>query len=124
MASKENQESDRLPMCAAKRTSRGREIKYIGMDVHKEAVVIALLNGSGKLVMESIVETKASSILQFIHGRLARCISQTQCQCPSRSGPQLARPRCWTLASVWQVTKSYTPCGRIRAAIRRAFRCK
>jgi hypothetical protein len=45
-----------------------REIKYIGMDVHKEAVVIAVLNSSGKLVMESIVETKASSILQFIHG--------------------------------------------------------
>jgi hypothetical protein len=45
-----------------------REIKYIGMDVHKEAVVIAVLSGSGKLVMESIVETKANSILQFIHG--------------------------------------------------------
>jgi hypothetical protein len=45
-----------------------REIKYIGMDVHKEAVVIAVLNSSGKLMMESIVETKASSILQFIHG--------------------------------------------------------
>src|ERR1700692_4853184 len=44
------------------------DIKYIGMDVHKEAVVIAVLNSSGKLVMESIVETKASSILQFIHG--------------------------------------------------------
>ena len=44
------------------------DIKYIGMDVHKEAVVIAVLNGSGKLVMESIVETKASSILQFLHG--------------------------------------------------------
>jgi len=41
-----------------------RDIKYIGMDVHKEAVVIAVLDGSGKLVMESIVETKASSILQ------------------------------------------------------------
>jgi hypothetical protein len=38
------------------------------MDVHKEATVIAVLNGSGKLVMESLVETKASSILQFIHG--------------------------------------------------------
>ena len=36
-----------------------RDIKYIGMDVHKEATVIAVLNGSGKLVMESIVETKA-----------------------------------------------------------------
>ena len=45
-----------------------RDIKYIGMDVHKEATVIAVLNGSGKLVMESIIETKASSILQFIHG--------------------------------------------------------
>src|SRR5438094_3370704 len=45
-----------------------RDIKYIGTDVHKEATVIAVLNGSGKLVMESIVETKASSILQFIHG--------------------------------------------------------
>jgi transposase len=44
------------------------DVKYIGMDVHKETVVIAVLNGSGKLVMESIVETKASSILQFIHG--------------------------------------------------------
>ena len=45
-----------------------RDIKYIGMDVHKEAIVIAVLNGSGKLVMESIVETKTSSILQFVHG--------------------------------------------------------
>jgi hypothetical protein len=44
-----------------------RDIKYIGMDVHREAIAIAVLNGSGKLVMETIVETKASSILQFIH---------------------------------------------------------
>ena len=45
-----------------------RDIKYIGMDVHQEAIVIAVLNGSGKLVMETILETKASSILQFLHG--------------------------------------------------------
>src|SRR5271170_6926741 len=45
-----------------------REIKYIGMDVHKEAIVIAVLNGSGKLVMETVVETQASSIVQFLHG--------------------------------------------------------
>jgi hypothetical protein len=49
-------------------TQMSRDIKYIGMDVHKEAIVIAVLDGSGKLVMESVVETKASSILQFIHG--------------------------------------------------------
>jgi hypothetical protein len=45
-----------------------RGIKYIGMDVHKEAIVIAVVNGDGKLIMESVVETKASSILQLVHG--------------------------------------------------------
>jgi hypothetical protein len=45
-----------------------RDIKYIGMDVHKEAIVIAVQNGSGKLIMETIVETKASSILEFLQG--------------------------------------------------------
>jgi len=49
-------------------TQMSHEVKYIGMDVHKEAIVIAVLNGSGKQVMETIVETKARSILQFIHG--------------------------------------------------------
>ncbi len=44
------------------------DVKYIGMDVHKEAIVIAVLNESGKLVMESVIETRASSILQFLHG--------------------------------------------------------
>jgi transposase len=42
--------------------------KYIGMDVHKEAISIAVINSSGKLVMESILETKAATILQFIQG--------------------------------------------------------
>jgi hypothetical protein len=45
-----------------------RDIKYIGMDVHKEAIVIAVQNGSGKLIMETIVETTASSILEFLQG--------------------------------------------------------
>ena len=49
-----------------------RDVKYIGMDVHTEAIVIAVLDGGGKLVMESIIETKASSILQFIHGLWGR----------------------------------------------------
>ena len=49
-------------------TEMSRDIKYIGMDVHQEAIVIAVLNGSGKLVMETILETKASSIVQFLRG--------------------------------------------------------
>jgi transposase len=43
-------------------------VKYIGMDVHKEAISIAVLNSSGKLVMECIIETKANTILQFFRG--------------------------------------------------------
>src|ERR1700739_4239434 len=49
-------------------TQISREVKYIGMDVHKEAIVIAVENARGHVVMESIIETKASSILQFIRG--------------------------------------------------------
>ena len=42
--------------------------KYIGLDVHKESISIAVLNSAGKVVMECVIETKASTILQFIHG--------------------------------------------------------
>ena len=43
-------------------------VKYIGMDVHKETISIAVMNSAGKLLMESIIETKASTILQFVAG--------------------------------------------------------
>ena len=43
-------------------------VKYIGMDVHKEAISIAVLNFSGKLVMECMIETKAITILDFLKG--------------------------------------------------------
>src|SRR5271163_5051913 len=42
--------------------------KYIGLDVHKDATSIAVLNGVGKLVMESIIETKAATLLEFLYG--------------------------------------------------------
>ena len=41
-------------------------LKYIGMDVHKATTVIAVLNLAGKVVGEAIIETTASSILDFI----------------------------------------------------------
>src|SRR5258708_6174277 len=42
--------------------------KYMGMDVHKKTISIGVMTADGKLVMESIVETKASTILQFVQG--------------------------------------------------------
>ena len=43
-------------------------VKYIGLDVHKESIAICVRNSAGKVVMESVIETKASTILQFIDG--------------------------------------------------------
>jgi hypothetical protein len=42
--------------------------KYIGMDVHRESISIAVMNSAGKIVLECVVETKASIILQLIDG--------------------------------------------------------
>lgn len=42
--------------------------KYIGLDVHRATISVAVLDSSGKLVMEAVLETKAETILQFIHG--------------------------------------------------------
>jgi hypothetical protein len=42
--------------------------KYIGLDVHQATMSVAVVDAGGKLVMESILETKASTILQFIAG--------------------------------------------------------
>jgi transposase len=42
--------------------------KYIGLDVHQASISVAVRDGTGKLVMECIVETKAGTILEFIRG--------------------------------------------------------
>jgi transposase len=42
--------------------------KYIGLDVHQATIVVAVLDSSGKLVMESILETEAATIFQFFAG--------------------------------------------------------
>jgi transposase len=42
--------------------------KYIGMDVHQASISIAVRDSSGKLVMESIIETKATTVLEFVKG--------------------------------------------------------
>ena len=64
-------------------------VKYIGMDVHKEAISVAVLNSSGKLVMECTIETKAITILDFLkglRGEFARDVGRRH----------LGRPGCMT----------------------------
>jgi hypothetical protein len=40
--------------------------KYVGFDVHLATIVV--LNAAGKCVMESIIETKGSTIIEFLSG--------------------------------------------------------
>ena len=42
--------------------------KYIGLDVHQATASVAVMDSQGKIVMESILETKASTILEFLGG--------------------------------------------------------
>ena len=44
------------------------DVKYIGLDVHTEATAVAVRNGAGKLIMESIVETKAKTLVDLLDG--------------------------------------------------------
>src|ERR1700687_5763282 len=44
------------------------DAKYIGLDVHQATISVAVLDSAGQLAMEAILETKAETILQFIHG--------------------------------------------------------
>lgn len=39
--------------------------KFVGMHVYKETISIAVMNSAGKLTMESILETKAITILHY-----------------------------------------------------------
>jgi hypothetical protein len=42
--------------------------KYIGMDVHQATISVAVRDTGGKLIMESVLETKATTILEFVQG--------------------------------------------------------
>ena len=43
-------------------------IKYIGLDVHQSTISVAVLDAEGKLVMQSVIATHATTILDFLHG--------------------------------------------------------
>lgn len=44
------------------------KIKYIGLDVHQASISVAVLDGSGRLVMQSVIATRATAVLEFLDG--------------------------------------------------------
>src|ERR1700679_3648972 len=43
-------------------------VRYIGMDVHRDTISVAVLDESGRLTMQSVLATRAGAVLDFIHG--------------------------------------------------------
>ena len=83
------------------------DAKYIGLDVHQATISAAVLDSTGKLVMESVIETKAITILQFLRGLRGDCTSPWK----KEPGP----PGCTTCSSRtsprwWCATRARTPC--------------
>jgi hypothetical protein len=42
--------------------------KYIGLDVHQATISVAVTDSTGRIIMESILDTKAATILEFFAG--------------------------------------------------------
>lgn len=43
-------------------------LRYIGLDVHRDTISAAVLDPDGKLIMQSVLPTRAASILDFLGG--------------------------------------------------------
>jgi len=43
-------------------------VKYIGLDVHQSTISVAVVNGEGKLTMQSVIATRASAVVDLLKG--------------------------------------------------------
>jgi len=43
-------------------------VRYIGLDVHRDTISATVLDGDGKLLMQSVLATRAAALLDFLHG--------------------------------------------------------
>ena len=55
-----------------------KQDKYMGMDVHQATTVVAVRDGKGKLVSETILETEAGCFARLLEGWKSRCRRDTQ----------------------------------------------
>src|ERR1700740_3261422 len=43
-------------------------VRYVGMDVHRDTISVAVLDEGGRLTMQAVLATRAGAILDFIYG--------------------------------------------------------
>ena len=83
------------------------EIIAYGLDVHQATTSAAVLDSSGKLVMESILETKSEVLLQFLAGLREACKSPSKRE-PRQHGRTIFSTPTWL--AWWFVIRARTPC--------------
>src|SRR5712664_3648047 len=50
------------------RNTQMDSVKYIGLDVHRDTISVAVVDQGGRLVMQSVIPTQASAILDCVGG--------------------------------------------------------
>jgi hypothetical protein len=77
------------------------DAKYSWLDVHQATISAAVRDSDGKLVLEAILETKAETMLQFIHGLRGSLHvtfakkARARTGCTPCSSPM--SPKCWSV---------------------------
>jgi len=65
--------SDKVVVAGSKSKSpkerQMNQLKYIGMDVHKAMTVISVVSCEGKELAEAVIETKSTTIIDFLRGQ-------------------------------------------------------
>ena len=63
-------------------------IKYMALDVHQSTISVAVLDAEGKLILQTILATQATAVLDL----LRECVAS----CTSASKRERIRPGCMT----------------------------
>src|ERR1700680_2224720 len=95
--------------------------KYIGLDVNQATICVAVMDAKGKVVMESILETKATTILEFLAGlRGTLSVTFEEGTWAAQAGPPPSgQPALGPISSVPQRESSWTRLTESTLAIRR-----
>ena len=93
------------------------DAKYIGLDVHQATISVAVLDSAGQLAMEAILETKAETILQFIHSlRGSLRVTFEEGTCAAWLHDLLAPPcrhTCAIMPVRWRIWSAWTAKSRV-----------
>jgi len=76
--------------------------KYIGMDVHKESISIAVMNGAGKIVMECVIETTSQHVAVINEAFAKKYFNKENPIGQYFGRPELESPRLYKIVGVTQ----------------------